>query len=205
MFVLVTGGLLVTCTGLFLAAYYNTYKAFPTADKYFTHDTFKFQYEMHCDRGWREAPATSQLDFKNFIHLMSVNPDRWEWNSESMRLYYRHREDDHIQVIFSKKDFLKFRKWLFQQSRNGRKLERYKADTNNCQIILETAQKDIDRIKELARAQVDEAKDIVDNINNDMIAHSVLYTDGANNFYTRKDGKFIQLEKVENLTYEPLA
>lgn len=205
MFVLVTGGLLVVCTGLFLAVYYNTYKAFPTADEYFTHNTFKFQYEMHCDRGWREAPATSQLDFNNFIHLMSVNPDRWEWNTGSMRLYYHHREDDYIQVIFSEKDFLKFRKWLFQQSNGNKQLERHKADANNCQIILETAQKDIDRIKELARAQVDEAKDIVDNINNDMMAHSVLYVDGDNNFYMRKDGKFIQVDAMGELMHESLA
>ena len=204
MFLLVTSGLLVVCTGFFLATYYNIYKVFPTADDYFTRNTFKFQYEMHCDRGWREAPATSQLDFNNFMHLMQVNPDRWEWDSGSMRLYYRYREDDHIQVIFSKKDFLKFRKWLFQQFGDKGKLEKHKADTDNCQIILVTAQKDIDRIKELARAQVNEAKDIVDNINNNMTAHTVLYTDDANKFYVQKNGKFVQLDEVEKLEYEPL-
>ena len=191
------GVLVASCIAVFSGCYYSTYRALPWDPDYFKRYTFATQYEGHrSQRSWSNDPVTTQLNFSNFLHLLQVNPDRWEWNYDTMRLWYQKDDEGYIQVLFSKKDFLRFRKWLYAQHKNAsvhRNSEQHKIDTFNCQTILETAQRDIDRIKEAANIQIQEARDIVDNIDNSIQAHSVLYQDDEGRFYIQTDGRFLEV------------
>ena len=191
------GVLVASCVVVFGGCYYSSYRTLPWGPDYFKRYTFATQYESHCSqRSWSNDPITTQLDFSNFLHLLQVNPDRWEWNYDAMRLWYQKDDEGYIQVVFSKKDFVRFRKWLYAQHKNAsvhRNSEQHKIDAFNCQTILETAQRDIDRIREAANIQIQEARDIVDNIDNSIQAHSVLYQDDEGRFYIQEDGRFLEV------------
>lgn len=159
--------------------YYAVFRAMPWQ----LHDSdipFSKEYEYHSCSVYSDQKATHDLTFDSFLELYQVNPEKWEFyegepqyygrHTNSFRLFYN-AEQEEVQVIFSKRDFLKFRKWL---DKNIRQETTYKSRTKNsiknkksaaaCQFLLEDVQKDIDKMREDAQKQIDEARELTNSI-----------------------------------------
>lgn len=159
--------------------YYAVFRAMPWQ----LHDSdipFDKEYGYHSCSPYSDQKATHDLTFDSFLELYQINPEKWEFyendpdyyghNTNSFRLFYN-AEQEEVQVIFSKRDFIKFRKWL---DKNIRQETTYKSRTENsiknkksaaaCQFLLEDVQKDIDKMREDAQKQIDEARELTNSV-----------------------------------------
>lgn len=167
--------------------YYCLYRCFPwekhmKAIKYYTYTsgvdsryTFNKQYEWHkTNHRSNTREETTNLSFKTFKALYDLNPKAWFVQEEdsfgNSRMYFQLmycKDYANIRVIFNKRDFNKYRRWLA----NRRKAEIYR-DRNTdktrsieaCQKIIAGAKKDIAKTIELANQELQEAKKITDQV-----------------------------------------
>ena len=159
--------------------YYAVFRAMPWQ----LHDSdipFSKEYEYHSYSPYSDQKATHDLTFNSFLELYQINPEKWEFYEDEPRYYGRHTdsfrlfynaEQGTVQIIFSKRDFLKFRKWLYN---NILQETTYKSRTKNsiknkksaaaCQFLLEDVQKDIDKMREDAQKQIDEARELTNSV-----------------------------------------
>ena len=187
-FVLFFLGVVVVSFFVILLIYYCMFRSVPGG----LHDpdlSFKEEYEKHCCKQTRRV--TQDLTFQHFLNLYQINPEKWRFfNGETYghyghynddyRLYYwidadadadDDDDDDDIQVIFSKKDYIKFRKWngkrIFARYIHREEEAKYtfeKQSSEACRYLLADVQKDIDKSRDEAQAQIDQAKEITKNI-----------------------------------------
>ena len=206
--------------------YYAVFRAMPWQ----LHDSdipFNEEYEYHSDSPYSDQKATHDLTVDSFLELHQINPEKWQFyeddpqhyghNTNSFRLFYN-TEQEKIQVIFSKRDFVKFRKWL---DKNIRQETTYKSRTANsiknkksaaaCQFLLEDVQKDIDKMREDAQKQIDEARELTNSvaarramtdieltIEPKTKKGAVVYvTSGDNKVFTLNDGNEVMYEVMD--------
>lgn len=184
--------------------YYAVFRAMPWQ----LHDSdisFSKEYEYHSCSLY--SKATHDLTFDNFLELYQINPEKWEFyegepqyyghNTNSFRLFYN-AEQEEIQVIFSKRDFLKFRKWLYKNiiqetTFKGRAENsiKNKKSAAACQFLLEDIQKDIDKMREEAQKQIDEARELTNSIaaRHGMSSEHILDIKQMEPIYAEDDGK----------------
>ena len=143
--------------------------------------SFKQEYELHCHKTVHKT--TQDLTFNHFLNLYQINPDKWKLfeggryntygnSNDHYRLFYcPDGTEGRVQVIFSKKDYVKFRKWngdrIFNEELDQTKRAKVVSEKQSaevCQFLLEDVQKDIDRIREEAQQQIDEARTLTENI-----------------------------------------
>jgi hypothetical protein len=143
--------------------------------------SFKQEYKLHC---YQAAHKTTQdLTFKHFLNLYQINPSKWKFFDGGKYNTYGHSNDHYrlfycpdgmegrVQIIFSKKDYVKFRKWngdrIFDRDLDQTEKAKVVSAKNSakvCQFLLEDVQRDIDRIRDEAQLQIDEAQTLTENI-----------------------------------------
>lgn len=200
---IVIGGGIVLC-GL---TYYIVFRAMPW-DMHDSDLSFAQEYEKHAAR--RTHQRTHDLTFKSFLELYQINPKKWHFFSKAINQYGNSHGDyclfyepkdgaDCTQIVFSKKDYLKFRRWMDKQIINR---ELAKATQTNssidknsaqaCQWILEDVQKDIDAIREEAQKKIDEAREITEQIAaNSKEPKLQLYRDATNHIYLKRGNEYV--------------
>lgn len=177
MFILLAilvGGL-AACGGV----YYATFRAMPWQ----FHDSdiaFNKEYEGHSNTLYSTRRITYDLTFDSFLELYQINPEKWSFYQDDPR-YYGHNSNDYclfyttdtetIQVAFSKRDFIKFRKWIYKNICQEATYENSRANSTknrasaaSCQFLLEDVQKDIDKMREEAQKKIDEARELTNAV-----------------------------------------
>ena len=176
--VLIILGVIVIGLIIILTLFYTVFRSMPWG-LYNPEYSFKQEYELHCHKTVHKI--TQDLTFNHFLNLYQINPDKWKFfdggryntygnSNDHYRLFY-YTDEEKVQITFSKKDYIKFRKW------NGDRIFDRELDQNEkakiisknhsaevCQFLLKDVQKDIDRIRDEAQQQIDEARTITENI-----------------------------------------
>ncbi len=133
--------------------------------------TFKEQYNRHKTMGW--INGTHHLSFNSFVKFYKINPSSWdiqeyEFGDRLMNfaiVYLGGAEK--IKVIFSKRDFNKYRRWLAKRQFEKFCINQDRIETEDiqhCQIIINGVKKDIEVIQAQALAEVQKAQKMLDKI-----------------------------------------
>jgi hypothetical protein len=160
--------------------YYAVFRAMPW-DLHSPNHSFKEEYKFHCYK--TAYKITKDLTFNNFHNLYQINPNKWKFfdggkyitygnSNDHYRLFYcLDSAEDRVQIIFSKKDYVKFRKWnsdrIFDRELDRAEKAKVVSEKNSvatCQFLLEDVQKDIDKMREDAQKQIDEARELMSSV-----------------------------------------
>jgi hypothetical protein len=206
--------------------YYAVFRAMPWQ----LHDSdtsFKQEYKLHC---YQAAYSTTQdLTFNHFLNLYQINPNKWKFfdggkyntygsfNDHYRLFYYPGGTKGKVQIIFSKKDYIKFRKWnsdrIFDRELDQTEKAKVVSEKNSaaaCQFLLEDVQKDIDKMREEAQRQIDEARELTNSVAARRAMTDIALTIGPETeesaavYVTCGDNKVFALNDGNEVMYEVL-
>lgn len=218
-------GVIVGCFGFALIHHYATYNYHPWEKKYMkiVHyhwgDAIKYSFEEQYKNHSHEtsSPVTRSMSFENFLSIYNINPDKWnfkEYNGRDVDFtlkykikkpevsWYYDRADNYIQVIFNKKDFNKYRRWLAvraKQREEHQTTEALKQDYDAMQKIISTARQDIDVMENRAKEETHIATAIATAAaNNEPCPEATIHFDPKTcSYYIKKNGEFVQIGTID--------